>query len=239
RNNFIITDEYIHKIKKSSTVEIKFMKEDGHTNAASLKIKTKELKQRIISDADSGTAYALIHINFPEFASIPSLKLCTNDVIEVGQAIASIGFQINQENLAIKTGIVSSLFKHNNSNNYIQFDSSIKQGNSGSPLINTETGEVIGVVGHRLAAITKSYKRMNKIIENNLTILKNSQGKFDIHEIDPIQVLIANQNQIKYITNEIYKTANMRVGFALKIQHIVNLFDEFQDVSDSRYVKET
>lgn len=239
RNNFLITDEYIHKIKKSYTVEIIFMKEDGYSKSASIKLKTEDLRKKIISDTDKDTAYAVIFIDFPEFNSIPSLKLNTNDVIEIGQPIAAIGYQIDHENLAIKTGIVSSLFKHTNNNKYIQFDSSIKQGNSGSPLINSETGEVIGVIGHRLAAITKSYKKMNKIIDNNLSILKNSQGKIEVHEIDPIQVLIANQNQIKYITNEIYKTANMRVGFALKIQHIIDLFDEFQDCSDTRYAKES
>jgi len=238
RNNFLITDEYIHKIKNSDKVEIKFMKEDGYSEYASKKLKIEELKQRIITNTDENTAFAAININFPEFESIPSLKLSSCKKIEIGQPIASVGYQINQENLGIKTGIVSSLFKHNNRNNYIQFDSSIKQGNSGSPLINAETGEVIGVIGHKLAAITKSYKRMNKIIDNNLSILKKSQGKFNVHEIDPIQVLIANQNQIKYITNEIYKTANMRVGFALEIQHIVDLFNELQDVSDSRFVTE-
>ncbi len=239
RNNFLITDEYIHKIKNCEKIEMKFMKKDGYTEFASKKLKMDELKHRIITDTDENTAFAAININFSEFESVPSLKLCSSNNNEIGQPIASVGYQIDQENLGIKTGIISSLFKHNNSNYYIQFDSSIKQGNSGSPLINAETGEVIGVVGHRLASITKSYKKMNKIIDNNLSILKKSQGKFNVHEIDPIQVLIANQNQIKYITNEIYKTANMRVGFALEIQHIVDLFNELQDVSDSRFVTES
>ena len=70
---------------------------------------------------------------------------------------------------------------------------------------------------------------MKQIINNNLAILKKSQGKFNVEEIDPIQVLIANQNQIKYITNEIYKTATMSIGYALNISYVNNLFEDFID----------
>ena len=116
----------------------------------------------------------------------------------------------------------------------MQVDSNIKQGNSGSPLINADTGEVIGIIGHKLASITQSHKRMKQIINNNLAILKKSQGKFNVEEIDPIQVLIANQNQIKHITNEIYKTATMSIGYALDISYVHDLFEEFIDAEVSQ-----
>ena len=117
---------------------------------------------------------------------------------------------------------------------YLQVDSSIKQGNSGSPIIDIETGEVIGIIGYKLASISQSHKRMKQIINNNLAILKKSQGKFNVEEIDPIQVLIANQNQIKYISNEIYKTATMSSGYALDISYVHELFEEFIDAEVSQ-----
>lgn len=234
-NNFLITDEFFFKtIKKASEVEIKFLKADGFTENKSKKVSVEDIEKRIIKDIDNNkVAFAAINIDFDEFENIPSLKLNLNKNLEVGQPVAILGFQLETSNLCVKSGIISSAFMSENGLKYIQVDSSIKQGNSGSPLINAETFEVVGIIGHKLATITQSHKRMKQIINNNLAILKKSQGLFNVEEIDPIQVLIANQNQIKHITNEIYKTATMSIGYALNISYVHDLFEEFIDAEVS------
>ena len=234
-DHFLITDDYLFNIYKAVKVKIRFVNPDGYTENTSIEIPMNELKRRIIKGIDKEkTSFAAINIDFEEFANIPSLKLSKNKNVEIGQSIAVLGYQLDQDNLSIKTGIVSSAFKHDNGLKYLQVDSNIKQGNSGSPLINAKTGEVIGIIGHKLASITQSHKRMKQIINNNLAILKKSQGKFNVEEIDPIQVLIANQNQIKHITNEIYKTATMSIGYALDISYVHDLFEEFIDAEVSQ-----
>lgn len=234
-DHFLVTDEYLFKIYKAVKVKIQFVDADGYTENTSLEISMSDLKKRILKGIDKDkTPFVVINIDFDEFKNISSLKLSSKKEIEIGQDIAILGYQLDQENLSIKTGIISSAFiHHDNGLRYIQVDSSIKQGNSGSPLINIETGEVIGVIGYKLATITQSHKRMKQIINNNLAILKKSQGKFNVEEIDPIQVLIANQNQIKYITNEIYRTATMSIGYALDISYVNDLFEEFIDAEVS------
>ncbi|MDY6801002.1 MAG: serine protease [Bacteroidota bacterium] len=229
--NFLITDDYIYKIYKASEVCIRFIKDDGFTEEASVKIPMSELKQRIIKNIDNKkTPFAAINIDFDEFSKIKSLKLKhPSEKINIGKPIALLGYQIDRENLAIKQGIISSVFFDTNGLKYLQIDSSIKQGNSGCPVIDAETCEVIGIIGHRLSTVTQSHKRIKQIINNNLAILKKSQGKFNVEDIDPIQVLIANQNQIKHISNEIYKTANMSIGNALDIKYVHDLFEEFID----------
>ncbi|MFC2096138.1 serine protease [Bacteroidota bacterium] len=234
-DHFLVTDDYLFKINNAVKVKLRFVNSDGYSENASVEISIDELKRRIISSLDQEkTSFAAINIDFKEFDSIPSLELNRKDNrVNIGQSIAVLGYQLEQENLTIKTGIVSSTFKENDLK-YLQVDSSIKQGNSGSPIVNIETGEVIGIIGHKLAGVTQSHKRMKQIINNNLAILKKSQGKFNVEEIDPIQVLIANQNQIKHISNEIYKTATMSNGFALDISYVNDLFEEFIDVEVSQ-----
>jgi len=229
-DHFLVTDDYLFKVNKAVKVKLRFVREDGYTENKSVEISLDELKQRIINSLDKEkTSFAAINIDFKEFESIPSLEMKGKDKnINIGQSIAVLGYQLDQDNLAIKTGIVSSAFEKNDLK-YLQVNSSIKQGNSGSPIVNVKTGEVIGIIGHKLATVTQSHKRMKQIINNNLAILKKSQGKFNVEEIDPIQVLIANQNQIKHISNEIYKTATMSNGYALDISYIQDLFEEFID----------
>lgn len=232
--NFLVTDNYINKIYKATKVALRFVEADGFTEKVCVKMSMNEFKKRIIKDLDNKAAeFVAININLDTLNDIPSLKL-SKKVAEIGQPIALLGYQLEQDNLAIKTGILSSAFKEKNGLKYLQINSSIKQGNSGSPLVNAETGEVIGIIGYKLAAITQSHKRMKQIINKNLAILKKSQGIFNVEEIDPVQVLIANQNQIKHITNEIYKTATMTTGFALDISYVHNLFEDFTDAEVSQ-----
>ena len=232
--HFLITDDYLFKVKNASEVVLRFVKSDGYTESISIKLIMKDFKKRIINNyEDARLPFAVINLDCDELKEIPSLKFNIGKEITIGQPIAVLGYQLEKDNLSIKTGIVSSMletdgFKH------FQVESSLKQGNSGSPLINAETSEVIGVIGHKLATITQSHKRMKQIINNNLAILKKSQGKFNVEEIDPIQVLIANQNQIKYIANEIYKTTTMSNGYALDISYVQDLFEEFVDAEVSK-----
>lgn len=239
-DHFLVTDEYLFKIYKAVKVKIQFVDTDGYTENTSLEISMSVLKKHILKGIDKDkTPFVVINIDFEEFKHIPSLKLSNKREIEIGRDIAVLGYQLDQENLSIKTGVISSAFIHqDNGLRYIQVDSNIKQGNSGSPLINTESGEVIGIIGYKLATITQSHKRMKQIINNNLAILKKSQGKFNVEEIDPIQVLIANQNQIKYIANEIYRTATMSIGYALDISYVNDLFEEFIDAEVSHNLPE-
>ena len=134
--------------------------------------------------------------------------------------------------MAIKSGIISSYFMHSDGFNTIQVDCTIKQGNAGSPLICAERLEVIGVIGHRLASIARSYKEMMRIINTNLSVLKEAEGKINMEDIDPIQVLIANQSQIKHMATEFFKTTNMRVGFAAELCNLSDYYpDQEEDIS--------
>jgi len=174
--------------------------------------------------------YVIIRLESNEFRHIPSLKCSRKVDYEIGHPIAVLGYQLDQDNLAIKKGIISSFFTHQDGINYIQVDASIKQGNAGSPLIEAENMEVVGVIGHRLASIARSYLHLMKIFNKNLNILKEVQGKYSFDEGDPIQVLIVNQYQIKYIATEFFKSANMRVGFAVEL---CNLIDYCPDLDTS------
>lgn len=222
---YLITDDMVYKIDRASEVQIAFMEEDGCTIKASVKITDKDFRLRMVKGVrEAIPGFALIDIDLPQFDDIPSLKLSNLKKVPVAVPIAVIGFQMEHANLAIKTGIISSYVKQNGTK-YIQFDAALDRGNSGSPLIDVETGEVVGIVGHRLANLTENYKRLMQIISNNLELLKDAEGKIHLHDIDPVQVLIANQNQIKHLAQEFYKTASFMYGFALDINQVSEYFD--------------
>jgi len=216
--NYLITDDVIDKFDQPDSVMLRFSMDDGCSERASKSYSFKDFKKKIIRPGGKNSpGYVIICLDDPEFKDISSLKCSRKINYEIGHPIAILGYQLEQQNLAIKGGIISSTFTHSDGLKYIQVDCSIKQGNAGSPLVDMETEEVVGVIGHRLATIAQSYKELMSIFNQNLSVLNDVKGKFNYDDIDPVQVLIANQNQIKHIANEFYKTANMRVGYAVEL----------------------
>lgn len=223
--NYLITDEFICKISPFDKVEIKFVGKDGNTPIVKKVLSKRELEKRVITGLnDRIPNFIVINIDFREFDDIEPLTLAEEEM-EIGQPIATMGYQINQENLSIKQGIISSFHTYEETR-YIQVDTSIKTGNAGSPLIDLESGKVVGIVGHKLTEMSRSYKKLKDIMNSNINLLKKYQGKYNLEDIDPIQVLIANQNQIKYITKEIYRISNIGVGYALPASSIANFIKE-------------
>jgi len=230
--NYLITDDIIDKFAKPAELVLRFTESEADSSG-SIRMSFKDfLKQKVKIGEQINPGFLMFEIKDQVFKSIPPL-MCSKRVNHmIGHPIAVLGYQLEQDNLSIKSGIISSLFKHRDGFNTVQVDCSIKQGNAGSPLICTETHEVIGVIGHRLAAIARSHHEMMRIINTNLQVLKDAEGKIDMEDIDPIQVLIANQNQIKHIATEFYKTANMRVGFAAELCYYSDYCcDQEEDIS--------
>ncbi len=229
---YLVTDDVIDKFEKPAEVLIRFT-EAEIADSGEIRMNFKDfLNCKVKVSAKFNPGFVLFNIDQKAFKAIPSLMCSKKINHRIGHPVAVLGYQLDQENLAIKSGIISSYYAHSDSFNSIQVDCAIQQGNSGSPLICTETLEVIGVIGHRLAAIARSYKEIMRIINANLKVLQEAEGKINMEDIDPIQVLIANQNQIKHLATEFYRSTNIRVGFAADLCNMADYCpDQEEDIS--------
>jgi hypothetical protein len=227
--NFLITDDIVDKFAKPAEVWLRFT-ETEIPGQVIIRLSFKEfIQSRVRVSSHVNPGFIMLDIRRDEFRKIPPL-LCSRRISHViGHPVAVLGYQLDQENLAIKSGIISSTFTNNDGINTIQIDCTIKQGNAGSPLICAETLEVIGVIGHRLSSIARDFQAMMRIINTNLKVLREAEGKINMEDIDPIQVLIANQNQIKHVMREFYKTVNMRVGFAVELSSMTDYCPDYEE----------
>jgi len=86
--------------------------------------------------------------------------------------------------------------------------------------------EVIAIVSRRNTPAAKSYQQLQEIIASNLDELRKISGTVKMGDIDPVQVLIANQNQLKLLVNSIYKYVPMGASQAIMLDQIITYFNE-------------
>jgi len=226
--DFIITDAYSYKLQDFSHVQILFVGEDSTTVTAKIFITYQEFCHRILNAGiDDPQGFLVVLSDFDEFKNIPSLKLAKSRQRNIGDQVALIGFRCDHENLSIMSGIISSVY-YNNNQRLVEVDSTVRQGCAGSPVIHAESHEVIGIVGFRLVTLHRSHNQMMKIINDNLKTLKEVEGKISIQDIDPIQVLIANQNQIKHMVLQFFRLTDIRTAIAYDVMHLLDFIHEMQ-----------
>jgi len=220
-DNFIVTEEIIYKDIPFDYVMFRFVKSDGYTVSREVKLNRNKFTDRIHSCVrHENEGFALIDVSNTPMAEVPSLNVASCSRISIGQPIAIMGFHYDRENLTFLQGIISSNVKLEEGKEFLQFNASVRQGFSGSPLINVETGRVVGVVGHRLTSHSKEYDKFKQIIDDNLALLQPALGELKVGPIDPIQVLIASQNQLKQLGRELYKSSHSSFGYAHKIDNL-------------------
>jgi hypothetical protein len=234
--NQILTDDIIYSIRDARNVIIRFYEEDGLTISRSIEFSYYDFLARLpLPEVNDGAGFAMVPFTESELSGVPSLELCRSCTASIGLQAAIIGYQFEFANLSLKPAIISAFYRNEKGVSFIQYDGTIKGGNSGAPLIDTETGGVIGMVASREMNSTKRYLALMKSIGQNIESLKAAEGKLHFDNIDPIQVLLVNQHQIKHLGKEIYRNGSGRIGFALEISHIHEYLGAGQDLDyDSR-----
>lgn len=104
----------------------------------------------------------------------------------------------------------------------------MNHGNSGGPLIDVLTNEVIGIVTRKMTGLSRSFAQLQQALQQNVAILQAAAGGVRISGIDPIVALQSTQNQIAVISKEIERSANVGVGYAYEMDKILKNLSFFQ-----------
>jgi hypothetical protein len=226
-NESLVTTDFAFYIPKAKKVEISFVGDDANSVVASMKIPYKEFINDLrIGVFDDHTGYSIFNLDFPDFKEIPSLKLSERRKFPIGQQVALLAFSLGYSNLSLRSGIISSFFTNHDGIRYFQYDGISCLGNSGGPIINPETMQVIGIVSRRNAPVSRSYKQLVDIITANIDELGKIQGVVRYGDVDPIQVLIANQSQIKQLANNIYRYSAFGTTPVVMLDQILSYFNQ-------------
>ncbi len=223
--NYIFTHDGVTRIKKADFVVITFKKSEDNLKKISVRLTMKDFMNRLISDGDKDFSdFSIISTDKLGLDNIPSLHISIENKNFIGASVALLGCQFGHPGLTLKKGIISS-YKMINNQRYLLFDGILSRGNSGSPLIQVETNSVIGIIGHKLNAIDVNYQQMINIINANIKMLREATGKMEISGVDPVQVMVAAQHQIKQLASDLYKTSYLGAGYALSSSNMLRVME--------------
>jgi S1-C subfamily serine protease len=101
----------------------------------------------------------------------------------------------------------------------IQIDGSVNAGNSGGPLLDATTGDVIGLVTRKATGLTKAFDHLRTALIQNYRITTQARG-LEIMGIDPYEALGSGFASILHMMSEIERQANVGIGYAISSKHL-------------------
>ncbi len=140
-----------------------------------------------------------------------------------GENVAFAGYPFEHLNLTSHTGMISSFFKSGQVE-VIQLDASVNPSNSGGPLFDVASGDVLGIVTRRATGLTRAFDELRRTLTANIQVIGAARagGAVRLMRIDPLEVLTIGQRQMLLTLDEIERQANVGIGYAFSAQHLMD-----------------
>jgi S1-C subfamily serine protease len=163
--------------------------------------------------AESSYDYAIVQP--PEgVVAGPSLEFAQEEP-PVGTEVCGLGYPFEQEELTITRGIVSAATDSGVAR-MLKLDMSINPSNSGGPLVDMETGRVVGVIARKSTGLTQAFDELMDSFDNNVAALADKGGVI-LDGIDPIDFFRITQLQMKMVSQQMHRSAQVGIGWAVYV----------------------
>lgn len=150
------------------------------------------------------------------------LDFSEDNKVYVGQRVCVFGYPFGKENLSMNQGIISSIYERCGVKVF-QIDGIVNNGNSGGPLVDIETGKVIGIVSRKEDGLNELFKQLKKAIESNIKIAHQSSqcGGIIIGGINPTEAIEKTFITINELVSHIERSANVGIGYVFSVNKII------------------
>lgn len=178
----------------------------------------EELRSRIVAESrEDAHDYALISLYQAPRGFEPSgVRLARPQVPPVGRQVAYLGYPFGSSSLVVSTGYVSSLEAKPSGVVVLRIDGSVNRGNSGGPVIDLATGQVIALIARaETGFVMQHFRELQEALASNIQLLEKTQAVIQVGGIDPIQVSRATMVAIAQVTHLIERSANVGIGYAM------------------------
>jgi S1-C subfamily serine protease len=220
-NGLLITNHHVFLGPKNSTVTLAWQSDRDPASRKEIKISYAQFSASLVTGSDQNNYdFAVLKVSALQDQGLHQFTLSPPTTKQVGERIIVLGFPLEHRNLVCHLGTISSFYS-SGSAQVIQIDASVNQSNSGGPLIDGQSGHVIGIVTRKGTGLSKLFEELQSVFDTNIAALSASKGMLSMGGVDPISAIIAGQNQMKALSREIQRSANVGIGYAFSIEHVL------------------
>jgi len=220
-DGYLVTNHHVvFQAPEDSVIVLRTFDSEPQSHLDGIQLTNKDFQKNIVT-ASGENSYDYCVFDIPELKQkhLYNFSFSDHKTKRIGDTILFLGYPFEHLNLVCHAGIISSFYKSGVAN-IIQVDASVNPSNSGGPLIDPETSEVIGIITRKATGLTKTFAELRSVIKKNIEYLSTKGGIILLGGFDPINGMVANHYQILELTNEIERSANVGIGYAFSVDQL-------------------
>jgi S1-C subfamily serine protease len=219
-NGHLVTNNHVFRGPPNCEVYLRFSDGDPQRLDDAIRIPYAAFSQCLVSGSDEKN-FDFAILNLPQLRQHGRHQFRFAEAARrrVGTPVAFLGYPLEHLNLVCHSGLISSVFP-SGPTQILQIDGSVNASNSGGPLLDIETGCVLGIITRRATGLSQMFNELIQSFDTNIRVMEGSRGMVGLAGVDPIAALIASQHQLQRVAREIERSANVGIGYAFSAEHI-------------------
>ena len=195
---------------------------DGGGAGEPIRLSEADMLSKIVRESPKEQHdFAVLDIDEPEFEGRHRLKLAGLGGLRVGEQVLFLGYPYDSQNLTAHVGYVSSIHSSGNTR-VLQLDGSVNPSNSGGPVLDTNTGDVVAYVTRAQTGLMTDFDALVEALEGNVSALSQQRsGQVIIAGIDPVASLRVTMVAMRQLAVNMRRSANVGIGYAYDAAHIL------------------
>ncbi len=218
----LITNNHVFAVP-SGTTQI-WIRQDGYEDKETqgVLLEAREFYNTLVAASPPDLHdYAVLDVPALNLDGKYQFDLIDHKHYHIGQTVAFLGFPLEHQNLTCHTGIVSSFYKTNGVC-IIQIDASVNPSNSGGPLFDPCSGEVIGIITRNATGlIPKLFSELRTGMEEIIESTRQIHEFMEIGGYSVKRALLTSQESILRTLGQIERSANVGIGYAFSTRHLL------------------
>lgn len=220
--DYVVTNNHVFRGPTDCEVVIRFSDSDPKQSNDGVVLPYAQFATRLVSGSDEKNFdFAILRVPeiFPR--ATHRFSFSQPNSARIGMNIAFLGYPLEHLNLVCHAGIISSIYQ-SGPVKVLQLDASVNHSNSGGPLVDVQTGDVLGVITRKATGLTQMFQELLQSFEQNIKAFEAAKGMVGLAGIDPMAALAIGQRQLQHVSHEIERSANVGIGYAFVSDHVSN-----------------
>jgi len=220
-SNLLITNHHVFLGHRDSTVVLAWQPTQDPASRNEVQMPYANFAACLVTGSDQKNYdFAVLKIPELEQKGLFQFDLVPPNEERIGEQVVVLGFPLEHRNLVCHLGTISSFYTSGPAR-VIQLDASVNQSNSGGPLLDAKTGHVLGIVTRKGTGLSRLFDELLSVFDKNVKALEAAKGLIGLGPVDPIAAIITGQHQMKTLAAEIQRSANVGIGYAFSVEHLL------------------